>query len=121
MSSCHPFSFRICEVSWSSLSNSVISLHMMGIAFVSFSLFSYNLGFLHNLCFGVIIFTHPPHHHHPPHPSHHSHHTTHHPPIPPLPTPSTNPKNPATTHPQRKCGALMPYISGAPPHSLPIQ
>ena len=37
---------------------------------------------------------------------------------PPPPSPPTRP-NP--THPRRKIGALMPDISWAPPHSLPIQ
>ena len=56
---------------------------------------------------GLPITNHPPTlptspHHHPPHP-----------------TTTPNPTTP--THPWRKIGALLPDISWAPPHSLPIQ
>ena len=56
----------------------------------------------------------PPQPHHQPHPSN--------PPTTPLPTHSPHLILPPTpTHPQRKIGALMPDISWAPPHSLPIR
>ena len=70
----------------------------------------------------------PPQPHHQPHPSDPP---TSPPPTPPLqthplnltlppPTIPTHHPHP-TTHPQRKIGALMPDISWAPPHSLPIR
>ena len=55
----------------------------------------------------------------PPHPHHH-----HHPPTQPphQPPPHHHPsKEPSNHPPQRKSGALMPDISWAPPHSLPIR
>ena len=75
--------------------------------------------------------THPQHTPTPTHPQH----TTLHLPPPPHPPPThcpptyqptphhhppTHPQIPPTTHPWRKSGALMPDISWAPPHSLPI-
>ena len=54
----------------------------------------------------------PPNHQPPHYPPHH--HPPHHP-HPTTPYPTT------PTYPQRKSGALMPDISWAPPHSLPIQ
>ena len=69
---------------------------------------------------------HPPHHQPPSH--HHPNPTTIHPTHPttptlPLPTPPIQPL-PSHHHlppTHRKSGALMPDISWAPPHSLPIQ
>ena len=61
--------------------------------------------------------THPPHHYHPPHHPTPTHSPQHHlsPPTPP-PTPRT--LQPPTTE---KSGALLPDISWAPSHSLPIR
>ena len=53
----------------------------------------------------------------PPHYTYHTHH-----PMTPYPTTThlTTPTPPPPPHPQRKNGALMPDISWAPPHNLPI-